>query len=316
MTSSFSRAAFILAIASITASCHFRSVQENSVSEQPLASAEIRHTPEAIHVDGIHNAHWLGENILSGSQPEGPEAFEHLSQLGIKTLISVDGAVPDAEEAAKHGIRTVHLPIGYDGIPEKRELELIRAAKELPGPIYIHCHHGKHRGPSAAMIVAMGTEDWTPIEGYAALQQLGTSPKYEGLYACVQDFKLPTTEQIESANNEFPERTLVNDVARAMVDVSHRWENLKLAKAVSWKSIPDHPDVVPAQEALILRETMFELVRNNQDLPSDWVSESKVMEKAAADLEDAIRRNDVEAANIAFDAGNESCNACHHKYRN
>ena len=29
---------------------------------------------------------------------------------------------------------------------------LARAARTLPGPIFVHCHHGMHRGPAAAAV--------------------------------------------------------------------------------------------------------------------------------------------------------------------
>lgn len=40
----------------------------------------------------------------------------------------------------------IHLPIGYNGFDENRRLELVRATRDAiqEGPVYIHCHHGKH----------------------------------------------------------------------------------------------------------------------------------------------------------------------------
>ena len=68
----------------------------------------------------------------------------------MQTVISVDGAKPDLEAARKHGLRYVHLPHGYDGVPAPRGDELAIALRTLEGPIYVHCHHGKHRSPAAA----------------------------------------------------------------------------------------------------------------------------------------------------------------------
>ena len=39
-----------------------------------------------------------------------------IADMGVKTILSVDGKIPDAEEAAKYGIRYVHVPIRYGGI--------------------------------------------------------------------------------------------------------------------------------------------------------------------------------------------------------
>src|SRR5581483_3702797 len=82
-------------------------------------------TPEAVAIrpPGLKNAHRLTDRVLSGAQPEANVAFRELAALGVKTVISVDGAAPDVASAHKAGLRYVHLPIGYDGIPAARALE-------------------------------------------------------------------------------------------------------------------------------------------------------------------------------------------------
>src|SRR5262249_601182 len=59
---------------------------------------------------GLHNVFRLTERLYSGSSPEGEEGFLSLQRLGIKTIISVDGARPEVERARKLGLRYVHLP--------------------------------------------------------------------------------------------------------------------------------------------------------------------------------------------------------------
>ena len=41
-------------------------------------------------------------------------------------------------------------PIGYDGVPREQALRMIKAVQVAKGPVYFHCHHGKHRGPAGA----------------------------------------------------------------------------------------------------------------------------------------------------------------------
>src|SRR6185369_1160846 len=64
-------------------------------------------SPEAepIHRHGLDNAHRLTDRVLSGAQPEGEAAFRELADLGVKTVISVDGARPDVASAHKFGLR-------------------------------------------------------------------------------------------------------------------------------------------------------------------------------------------------------------------
>jgi len=302
--------AALVALLAITACSHDRG--DKSV----VAYSPAPHVPVPVEVEGIHNAFWLGPELMSGSQPEGEIAFESLAKHGIKTLISVDGAAPDAETAAKHGIRTVHLPIGYDGMTRERQVELVRAAKDLPGPIFVHCHHGKHRGPTAAAIIAMGDDGWTVEEAAAAQVTMGTAAEYAGLYACVAEFTQPTAKELKRADDSFPTRSPVSDMAEAMVHIDERWESLKVAKASEWTEVPGHPDVVPAHEALMVREVFTEWARPEFSAPDDFKQMNADMEKAAADLESAIRAGDTAAANAAFAAGNAACKACHVVYRN
>jgi protein tyrosine phosphatase (PTP) superfamily phosphohydrolase (DUF442 family) len=117
---------------------------------QKIAAAPARGPAfTRLEISGIHNAFRVTDKVYSGSQPEGDEAFVALAKLGVKTIISVDGSKPDVEAAHKHGLRYIHLPFGYDGVPTNRIVELAKAAETLSGPIFVHCHHGLPRGPTA-----------------------------------------------------------------------------------------------------------------------------------------------------------------------
>ncbi len=140
--------------------------------------------PEATH---LPNALWVHASVLSGGLPEGDAGFAELESLGIRTVISVDGITPDVESATQHGLRYVHLPHGYDGIPAAKLNEIAKALRDLPKPIYVHCHHGRHRSPAAAAAacIALG---WLPQQaGTEVLKEAGTDPGFRGLFAAVED---------------------------------------------------------------------------------------------------------------------------------
>ncbi|MCA9003240.1 MAG: hypothetical protein KDB61_15055, partial [Planctomycetes bacterium] len=101
---------------------------------------------------GLHNVFHLSENIVSGGEPHGREALETIAKMGVKTILSVDGKIPDAATAAELGMRYVHIPIQYSGIDENEWLEIAKTFREVEGPFYVHCFHGKHRGPAAAEV--------------------------------------------------------------------------------------------------------------------------------------------------------------------
>jgi hypothetical protein len=90
------------------------------------------------------------------------------------------------EKAKARGIRYIHLPIGYNGFDEQRKLQLVRATRDamVQGPVYIHCHHGKHRSAGAAATIAASLGWLSPAESVDRMHVSGTAANYTGLYAC------------------------------------------------------------------------------------------------------------------------------------
>src|SRR5712671_3647977 len=72
--------------------------------------APLRPEVKRLGLPGLENAFALGANIFSGGSPQGDAAFQALEKLGVKTIITVDGAQPDVEGAHARGIRYIHLP--------------------------------------------------------------------------------------------------------------------------------------------------------------------------------------------------------------
>ncbi len=105
--------------------------------------------------------------------------------MGVRSIVSVDGAKPDVEMARAYGMRYVHLPHGYDGIPPARAESLAKAVSELQGPIYIHCHHGRHRSPAAASVACVSAGLIAADQALDVLKLAGTSKNYIGLYSSV-----------------------------------------------------------------------------------------------------------------------------------
>jgi len=169
---------FIAAAAVVVATCYLRAQSP----DQPRHLTTAPRLPIKIVASHLPNAYRIHAKVISGGLPEGEAAFQELAALGVKTIISVDGARPDVALAKAHGMRYVHLPHGYDGIPNQRMLDLARAVRDLPGQVYIHCHHGKHRSPTAAAVacVAAGLIDADSAE--AILKTAGTGESYRGLY--------------------------------------------------------------------------------------------------------------------------------------
>jgi protein tyrosine phosphatase (PTP) superfamily phosphohydrolase (DUF442 family)/cytochrome c556 len=272
---------------------------------------------------GLHNVVAYGEDFVSGSVPEGDEGFESLKALGIVTIISVDGAEPDVAKAKALGMRYVHLPIGYNGFDDTRKAELVRAVRDLPKPIYLHCHHGKHRSAGAAGTVAVSL-GWLPNEvAVARMKVSGTAPNYTGLYSCTQKASLMQAAAIDAASNAFPEVARTNGMVKSMVEIDEVVEHLKLIEKAGWKAPADHPDLVPAAEAGRLADLLRNLGSDpdTKAKPADFATLLAKNAAEAQSLEDLLVAAsptaplDVAKATAAFKTVNASCKECHKAHR-
>ena len=267
--------------------------------------------PEAYKAAGLQNLHRVSPNLWSGSSPEGDAGFASLQSLGIKTVISVDGAAADISTAEKYGLRYVHLPVGYDGIPRERALEMARAVRDLPGPVYVHCHHGKHRGPAAAAAIRLCLDpDFTPEQAEGWMKQAGTDPRYTGLFELPKNLNRPTKEELDAVPSDFPAVARVADLTRSMVEIDGTWDKLIAAKNANWPE-----PVKSAGHAVLLIEHYREAKRLPQPPQPEFVKFLAAAETEAGTLEWALRRPDVTSADAAFAASQALCQRCHGEFR-
>ena len=274
--------------------------------------------PVPIAKPGLPHAFRISDRIYSGGSPEGDAGFADLERLGVKTIISVDGAQPDVDAATRHGIRYIHLPVGYDGIPRERVLELAKAAESCECPIYVHCHHGTHRGPTAVAAIQMCLDPtWDADRAEAWLKLVGTDPRYVGLWGLPRSLVRPTAVEIERIPANFPSMAPVGDLARMMVDVDVTFDHLKLAKAAGWTTPKGQSVIDPPHEALMLVEHFREAARIDvvRKRASEFVSLLTQSEAAAGELEAALRDRNPDRAAKAFERSAATCATCHERFR-
>jgi len=276
-----------------------------------------------VDMPGLHNVIHVADRLFSGGVPEGDAGFDSLKKLGIKTILSVDGARPEVARAKQSGMRYVHLPIGYDGVSQEQALKLAKAVRDLPGPVYLHCHHGKHRSPAAAAAIRICLdEQCTVAQAVEIMKRAGTDPHYAGLFAAPKNLRRLTERELDQASANFPEVAKIALFAEAMVQIDHRCENLVAVRKAGWNSPKDKPDLDPPHEALQLVEHFREIARQPaaQQRPADfrrWLADG---ERVSAELEKTLRIDkgktvDGRAAEKAFLAMRSVCSQCHAKYR-
>jgi len=275
--------------------------------------------PVANQVD-LPNARFVTGKVISGAQPEGDAGFAALKKMGVKTIVTVDGAMPDVERAHKFGLRYVHLPISYNGVTPEQGKEIAKALEEMPGLIYMHCHHGKHRS-AAAVAVACTYNGTIPAEdAVKVLETFGTGADYKGLWAAAREARPVPQAELKRLKVDYVEKKKIGPLAETMVSVDERFDHIKAIQKAGWRTPENNPDLDPPHEALQLQELLHEIGRTDTahaKLPdfAKWLAEG---DDGAKKLHTALSVTppDVAAAEAAFKQAGSACASCHAKYRN
>ena len=295
-------AIFVVVFALVSAGCARRNADQSA--DPPSFRSLIK--------PGLENVWRVTDRIYSGGEPQGPLGFQSLEELGIRTVVSVDGATPDLEAARAHGIRYIHIPIGYEGISGETGKRLARVARETEGPIYVHCHHGRHRGPAAAAVTCLADGSLTSQRAVAFLESAGTGTEYKGLWRDVERFDPPAPD---ATLPPLVEQAAVGSFTAAMAAIDRSVDRLKECRAADWQAPAGQPEIIPQQEALLLREGFREAARDpvvNDAQFLQWLAES---EAHARGLERALEAGDHVQANSRLQRVLQSCQQCHADYR-
>ena len=270
---------------------------------------------------GLHNVVAYHKGCYSGSAPEGEAGFDTLTSLGVKTIISVDGAEPALIPAKARGIRYIHLPIGYNGFDDERKLQLVRATRDAmrDGPVYLHCHHGKHRSAGAAGAIGVSLGWGSPSRMVRRMKVSGTSPSYCGLYACTRSATIIPASAIDAVTPDFPEVSHPAGFVKGMIEIDAINERLKLIEKANWLVPDGHPDLVPAAEAGQMADLLRLLAEGDRarNRPAGFAAALHINELSAVALEEMLAAGEKDGKKLSaqFARIAEGCSHCHVKYR-
>lgn len=278
-----------------------------------------------LKVQGLPNAIQVNTKVISGGQPDPLTGFQSLQELGVKTIVSVDGIEPNVEAAIAAGMRYIHLPVGYQKIPEQRAKELAHAILVLKGPIYIHCHHGRHRSPAAAAVGCVTAGLMSNDQAKNLLINAGTSPNYRGLFQSAQDAQQIAKQDLTKMSPDLPAKAEVSTIVEVMV---HLDEEL-----LSLKSILDSPPGLLSESKLqslsesssLLADEFTELLRRRRPDQYDegFLKSLKTSQWAADQLQQHVLKwnsddseNQRSKAKGLLKSISRQCTECHRAYRN
>jgi protein tyrosine phosphatase (PTP) superfamily phosphohydrolase (DUF442 family) len=257
------------------------------------------------------NMHQVTARVYSGAQPEAGQ-FAALKELGVTTAVSVDGAQPEVEAARAAGLRYVHIPVGYDGIALEEQAAFARVLREADGLVFVHCHHGQHRGPAmAALAILLEEPDGGVERAMAYLHEAGTSLEYPGLWRCVQEFD---AVRIAGITPELHEVSPVSPLAEEMSYIDGHFDALTRLEENGWSPLADTPDLDAVPEALQLHERLKELLRTEVGRPDEFTVKMEGAVASTGALLEGLRQ--VNVLPQLMQNVHADCRSCHVAYRN
>jgi protein tyrosine phosphatase (PTP) superfamily phosphohydrolase (DUF442 family) len=311
-------AAALLSLGWLATACQ-QAQHQQAQHDQPLARIEAPAATAAKAVDatGLHNMVAYSGECISGAVPEGEAGLATLKAMGIKTVVSVDGATPDVAAAEALGLRYIHLPISYDTVSPERQRELAQVIANAEGPIYMHCHHGKHRSAAALGSAMVLAGKLTPEQAVERMKVSGTSKDYQGLWKAVQEAQPLPAAALQADVTKFPKVSKVSGLVALMNELDVVIDNVKASHGAAWGVPANHPDLVPAKETKRLA-SVYEQMQSDpesREYPADYQSMLEKSLAAARALDAAVRSGDKTAADAQYSIVQKGCKECHKVYR-
>ena len=252
-------------------------------------------------------------SLATGGAPKRSIAYKDLAAQGFKTLVSVDGKQPNVPAARQYGLNYIHIPIGYDRLSPDALSKIAKVAETSEGPIYLHCHHGRHRAPAAAAILLLADNRIGKTRAISILEAGGTDPLYTGLWDSVKEF--------DAAKLDIPQVTLeesadVDPFVEAMVEMDLATEALELAVADSKtrrKGVREKGLEPILQRILDGISDSKRFARDRSD--PDFIAELTSNADAILGLKDQLstHANPINQEQISQLKGR--CQSCHRRYR-
>ena len=265
---------------------------------QCIVSGPLTHPQKLPPTQVREHLFQLNDRFYSGDSPITAADFEALRQLGVTSIISVDGAEPERERAAEYGMTYMHWPVRYSAVTPEAALGIAQWVQKQPGIVYLHCHHGKHRGPAAAACVMLALDPtFTRQDAQNWLAIAGTDPRYEGLIELPWTTPRPTLAQLQASQNAKPQFS-DNGMTATMVAVDERFDLLKTESATP-------------NDAVILCELFHEAGR----LPTPFAGEYAEPEALAQQLETALREKSLPKIERLRSQLSTQCTDCHARHR-
>jgi len=116
---------------------------------------------------GLPNFQQVNERIFRGGQPT-EQGFQHLSKIGVKTVIDLRRENEDGEHSTRAeremvesaGMRYVHVPMKGLVAPTDAQIAKVLAIFNSPDPVFVHCKKGMDRTGTVMACYRISHDGW------------------------------------------------------------------------------------------------------------------------------------------------------------
>jgi protein tyrosine/serine phosphatase len=124
----------------------------------------------------------VAEGFYRGGQPQ-QQGYEHLKQLGIKTVINLRVENQEAEEVKSLGFQHVHIPMSaWEQVPESKIQMFFQVLHDHDRyPVFVHCERGADRTGFMVGLYRIAFQGWSADRAYEEARAHGMYPWYLGL---------------------------------------------------------------------------------------------------------------------------------------
>ncbi|WP_462379020.1 tyrosine-protein phosphatase [Pseudomonas sp. Marseille-QA0892] len=134
-----------------------------------MASTAVESTREwARLINPTFNLYRMAPGLYRSAKPS-PLNVDELHALGVTTVISLIKADDTALVSERFSAHLESFPLHADRVDESDVLDVLRAIAAAPGPVLIHCKHGRDRTGLMAAMYRTVIQGWSRDEAIAEM---------------------------------------------------------------------------------------------------------------------------------------------------
>ncbi len=120
----------------------------------------------------LENWYQLNEDVYRSEQPTR-QGFVEIRDRGIRTIVNLRQGHSDVKLIEGLGLHLIEVPMKAPFLRERHLIAVLRAIREAPKPVLVHCHHGSDRAGAVAAMYRIVFEGWTKEEAIDELKRGG-----------------------------------------------------------------------------------------------------------------------------------------------